>query len=373
MKLTRRACLQGMATGIVLGGLHAPLMPLPAFGAPSGKPALFYETLEDGRIHCLLCPNGCVTRQGELGRCKTRKNLGRVYQALTYNTPCVLSIDPPAKFPLFHYQIKGNAFSIATAGCNLSCQYCQNWQFSQSRVEDTRNFTLNAATVVAKAKKHGAGAIGFFYTEPIIYFEYMLDIATQARRAGLKTIMVTGGYINREPLEMLFPLIDAFVVGLKGFTEEYYRTIIGGSLEPVKKTLARIAASGRHLEVVTLLVPTLNDDGDTLKSLAAWYVKHVGADVPWHVTRFTPQYQLKGLPPTPVAVLENARAIGRGAGIRFVYTGNIPGHEGNHTLCPSCGTMLIERLGFQEVAAHLVNGACPRCGARIPGFWLSSS
>ena len=369
MKISRRTCLKGCAT--VLGMMAMPMFPssprLDAF--QNTHEAMFYEKLPNRQVHCLLCPNSCVREDGELGKCKVRKNIGGRYHALTYGVPCVLALDPVAKFPLFHFSVSGMAFSIATAGCNLSCQYCQNWQFSQSRVEETKNFSLTPEQVVSKAQDHKARAIGFFYTEPTIYFEYMIDIARYAKKAGLKTIMVTGGYINPTPMKMLLPIIDAFVVGLKGFSEKYYSDIIGGRLEPVKEALRLLLHSKRHFEVVTLLLPTMNDSREELIQLATWYRKNLGPDIPWHVTRFTPQYRLKSLPPTPVPVLEMARQIGRDAGIRFVYTGNIPGHEGNHTHCPSCGKLLIERLGFQEISRCMVGNACPECRTVIPGQW----
>ncbi len=345
---------------------------LPAGSNPGGfREAQHYEILPDGRVHCLLCPNGCVRKEGERSKCRVRESRGGKYYSLVYGLPCVIALDPVEKCPLFHFHVPGNAFSIATAGCNLGCQYCQNWQFSQKTVEETRNLTLSPEQVIEKAKEYKAEAVSFFYTEPTIYFEFMKDIAELAKKAGLPTIMVTAGYINPDPLRELFGLIDAFAVGLKGWTEDYYRNVIDGSLKPVLTTLETIAKSGKHLEVVTLVVPTLNDKPEDLKSLAGWVAKNLGPDVPLHFTRFNPQFKLKGLPPTPVGILEEARSGAMAAGIRFCYTGNIPAHEGNHTYCPKCRKLIIERLGIQVLSNLLKGGCCPFCATPIPGRWKS--
>ncbi|MBP7635783.1 radical SAM protein, partial [Candidatus Ozemobacteraceae bacterium] len=211
-----------------------------------------------------------------------------------------------------------------------------------------------------------------FYTEPTIYIEYMKDIARLAKKAGLPTVMVTAGYLQQKPLEDLLGLIDAFTVGLKGFTDEFYESVIKGRLPPVLDTLKRIAAAKKHLEIVTLLVPTLNDRETAIKAEADWLAEHLGLDVPLHFTRFNPQFQLKNLPPTPVGVLDRARQIAMGSGLRYVYTGNVPGHEGNHTYCPTCGRTVIERLGFQVLKNTLAGGACPACRTSIPGRWNGS-
>ncbi len=372
MGMDRRTFLKAGVCACGAAFLPAWLGPVPGAGAApalSDREASHYEVLADGRIHCLLCPNGCVRAEGERSRCLVREPRGGKYRALAYGLPCVLAMDPVEKCPLFHYRLPGNAFSIATAGCNLGCQYCQNWQFSQKRPEETRNFALTPAEVIKKAKEYKASAISFFYTEPTIYFEYMVDIARAARQAGLPTVMVTGGYINPAPLAELTALIDAFVVGLKGFSEDYYRQTVDGSLAPVLAALQAVKRAGRHLEVVTLLVPTLNDRLPAIEAEAAWLMQNLGPDVPLHFTRFIPQFKLKGLPPTPIQVLEQARAIGRKAGLKFVYTGNVPAHEGSHTWCPVCGKAVIERLGFQVLRNDLVNGVCPHCQTAIPGRW----
>ncbi|HEY9069300.1 MAG TPA: AmmeMemoRadiSam system radical SAM enzyme [Candidatus Ozemobacteraceae bacterium] len=369
--MDRRGFLRGCAGACFLAAVPVPAARcLAGDGLPANAhEAEYYEVLPDGRIHCRLCPNGCIRGEGERSRCRVREPRGGKYYTIAYMNPCVLAMDPIEKCPLYHFPIPGNAFSIATAGCNLNCRYCQNWQFSQKPPEETRTYRLGPAEVVAKALEYKAGGIAFFYTEPTIYIEYMKEVAREARKAHLATVMVTAGYIQPEPLEDLLGLIDAFTVGLKGFTEEYYRDVIGGSLQPVLETLKRIGAAKKHIEIVTLLVPTMNDQSASIEAEVKWLADTLGPDVPLHFTRFNPQYQLKNLPPTPVSTLDRARNAALKAGLRYVYTGNVPGHEGNHTFCPSCGKLLIERLGFQTLKNLLSGGACPACRTRIPGRW----
>ncbi len=369
MRLNRREFCRGIAAGCMAALLNPLEFPLLAATEEKWIEAQHYEVLPDGQIHCLLCPNGCYRTDGIRSKCRGREPKNGKYYSLVYGKPCVLSVDPVEKCPLFHYRVPSPAFSIATAGCNLSCQYCQNWQFSQSTPEEARGFVLPPAKVIEKALEYKTSAIAFFYTEPTIYFEYMKDIAVLAKEKKLTRIMVTGGYINEAPLKELFPLIDAFVVGLKGFTEDYYGKVVGGTLEPVLRTLKLVKSSGRHLEVVTLLVPTLNDDMKAIQAEIEWYTKNLGPEIPLHFTRFNPQYKLRGLPPTPVSVLEQARNLAIGAGLKYVYTGNVPGHEGNHTYCPACKTIVIERLGFKVLKDYVEKGKCPKCGAGIAGIW----
>jgi pyruvate formate lyase activating enzyme len=336
----------------------------------AGFPAEYIYRLDDGRLQCTLCPNLCVPAEGENGVCRARGLRDGRYVSLVYGLPCVLAIDPVEKMPLFHYHVHSPALSISTAGCNLTCQYCQNWQFSQKSPAETANFKFKPEEVIVRALDFQVQSIGFFYTEPTVYIEFMKDIARLARKNNLKTIMVTAGYIQPEPLHDLFDLIDMFVVGYKGFTEEFYREVIGGGLASVQNTLKAIKNSGRHLEVVSLLIPGKNDGEDQIKAGVDWFGANLGTDVPWHFSRFAPEYLLKNLPPTPNAILENARKMAMQAGIRFVYTGNNPGQEGNHTYCHSCGKKVIERLGFKVMRSLLSRGKCPDCAAQIPGIWL---
>ncbi len=368
--ITRRCFLQTSAALGAAGCLGSLCPPVFAAAKPlSDRTAEYAVKLDDGRWQCQLCPNGCVRGEGEDGHCRARGTRNGQYRSLVYGLPCVMAVDPLGKCPLFHFHVQGQGMSIATAGCNLNCQYCQNWQFSQNGPTDTENFTLPPEEVIRKAMDYQIGAICFFYTDPVIYIEYMKEIAKLARQAKLATVMVSAAFINEKPLADLFPLIDAFVIGWKGFTEEYYAKVIGGRMPPVQAALKAIKSAGKHLEVVSLLVPTLNDQPQPLEAGVKWFADNLGPDVPWHFSRFYPQYRLKNLPTTPTQVLENARKLAMGAGIRYVYTGNIPGHEGNHTWCHQCKTVLVERLGFQILKSALRSGKCPKCGTAVPGVW----
>ncbi|MEW6709051.1 MAG: AmmeMemoRadiSam system radical SAM enzyme [Candidatus Riflebacteria bacterium] len=336
----------------------------------SNHPAEYARKLDSGKWQCQLCPNGCMPAEGENGVCRARGVRNGQYTSLVYGLPCVIAIDPVEKMPLFHYHVKSPALSISTAGCNLACKYCQNWQFSQKTPVETSNFPMTPEDVVVRALDFQTHTIGFFYTEPVIYIEFMKDVARLARKNGLKTIMVTAGYIKPEPLKDLMELIDIFVVGLKGFTQDYYTDVISGMLDPVQQTLITLKNSKCHFEVVSLLVPGKNDSEEQLKLGARWFLDNLGPDVPWHFSRFVPEFQLKNLPPTPNTTLEMARNTALAAGIKYVYTGNNPGQEGNHTYCPGCGKKVIERLGFQVLRSLLSRGKCPDCGYQLPGVWL---
>ncbi|GAB4277738.1 MAG: AmmeMemoRadiSam system radical SAM enzyme [Candidatus Rifleibacteriota bacterium] len=339
-------------------------------GNESDHPAEYAVKNASGKWQCQLCPNGCMPAEGENGKCRARGVRNGQYKSLVYGLPCVIAIDPVEKMPLFHYHVKSPALSVSTAGCNLACQYCQNWQFSQKTPNETTNFAMTPDDVVVRALDFQAHTIGFFYTEPIVYIEFMKDVARKAKENSIKTIMVTAGYIRQEPLKDLFELIDMYVVGLKGFTQDYYTDVVSGLLAPVQQTLLNLKKSGKHFEVVSLLVPGKNDSEEHIKIGVKWFMDNLGPDIPWHFSRFVPEFKLKNLPPTPNEALEMARNTAMAAGMKYVYTGNNPGQEGNHTYCPGCGKKVIERLGFQVLRSVLTKGKCPDCGYQIPGVWL---
>ncbi len=335
------------------------------------RKADYWERLSGGRVRCLLCPNRCVLSPGETGACHGRMNRGGTLYSLTYGRPSVLALDTVEKSPLYHFNFREQALSIATAGCNLSCRYCQNWEVSQVKPDRVdKVFHLEPYEVIDRAKRHGVRAVNFFYTEPVVYYEYMRDIARLAKKQNMKTFCITAGYINPEPLEEMIPLVDAFVVGLKGFTDSFYRDIIGGRLEPVKDSLVTLA---RHrdktwFEIVTLLVPGYNDSSRTIKAMTEWIAGNIGREIPLHFTRFEPYYKMKDTPPTPPETLRRADGIAREAGLRYVYLGNLPGGEGSATVCPRCGETVIERINFTVIKNRLQKGKCP-CGETIPGRW----
>lgn len=347
-----------------------------AIGSPQIKitdlhKADYWTSLTDNKIKCQLCPNGCEVAPGENGKCHSRGNREGVFYSLVYSYPAVISLDNIEKTPLFHYQIKGQSLSIATTGCNLQCQFCQNWEYSQADFDITKAFYLEPSEVIARAKKNGADSINFFYTEPTIYFEYMRDIATLAKKENMTTFCITNGYINEDPLTELIPLIDAFAFGLKGFDEKFYSTYLGGTLEPVKKSLLLLARNKEKtwFEIVNLLVNGLNDDSEKINEMCQWIKDNIGTDVPLHFTRFEPYYLLKNLEPTPVSTLISARSSAQNIGLEYVYVGNLPGDDGCNTVCPECSKTLIERVNFETIKNNTDKGKCS-CGHQLPGHWI---
>lgn len=350
------------------------LLPRRTWGAQeqaSLHEALYWEQAADGATRCTLCPAACVRTPGTDGSCRARGNRDGSLYSLVYGRPAVISLDRIEKSPLYHFEIEGKAFSIATAGCNLHCRFCQNWPYSQEGPDAVKSYNLSPRDVIARAKKHKVNTINFFYTEPVVYYEYMIDIAQRAKKEGMQTVCVTAGFINPEPLLQLTELIDAFVFGLKGFDDTFYRTYIGCELEPIKRAL-KILSEKRDttwVEVVNLLVPGLNDSDASVRAMCAWLASDIGVDVPLHFTRFEPYYELKKVPPTPVETIRKAHAAAGAAGLQYVYMGNIPGSEGANTFCPKCGKAVVERVNFQVVKRHLKKGVCT-CGFRLPGQWL---
>jgi len=289
--------------------------------------------------------------------------------SVVYGNPCAVHVDPIEKKPFFHFLPGAAAFSIATAGCNLRCLYCQNWSISQFPPEETENIDLPPEDVIRYARQAEAPVIAYTYSEPTAYYEYMLATAQLARQAGIRNVVVSAGFINPEPLQALCEAVDAIKIDLKGYDPDFYREVCGAELGPVLDSLRVIHESGIHLEIVNLVVPTLNDDAEQLRSLARWVASELSPDVPLHFSRFYPQYKLTNLPPTPEETVDEARTIGLQEGMRFVYVGNVPGHPGNNTYCPSCGRAIILREGFAVVELHLRGNTCEYCRAQIPGVW----
>ncbi len=320
-------------------------------------------------VQCNLCPHRCIIADGERGRCRVRENRGGRLYSMVYGNPCAVHVDPIEKKPFYHYLPTAAAFSIATAGCCLSCLYCQNWTISQVPPEETQNIDLPPEGVVRYAQQYEAPVIAYTYSEPTIFYEYMLATAQLARKAGLRNVVISAGFINPEPLRELCQAVDAIKIDLKGYDEEFYREVCGGELGPVLRAIQTVYESGTHLEIVNLVVPTLNDNLDQLRALTRWVARDLSPDVPLHFSRFHPQYKLTNLPPTPVETLERAWEIAQEEGIKFAYIGNVPAHAANHTYCPACGEVLIRREGFSVVEYHIVNGTCEFCGEPISGVW----
>jgi pyruvate formate lyase activating enzyme len=289
--------------------------------------------------------------------------------SLTYGRPAAVHVDPVEKKPFYHFLPGAQAYSFGTAGCPLHCEFCQNWQLSQSRPEDHPGPFVPPAELVAAVRRSGAPIVAFTYDEPTVFAEYLIDVARAARQAGLRPVLVSCGIMNEAPLAEMCDVLDAIKIDLKGYSEEFYRQVSHAELAPVLRSIRQVAQRGVHLEIVNLVVPTLNDSEAMLQGLAGWLLDAVGPDVPVHFTRFHPDYRLQNLPPTPVETLERARAIALAKGLRYVYVGNVPGHPGNDTWCPRCGALVIRRSGFLIEEMHAKGGRCARCGAPIAGVW----
>ena len=338
-----------------------------------GHPARHWTALEEGRVACGLCPWECVVEEGARGRCQVRENRDGQYVSLVYGRMAAMHRDPIEKKPFYHFLPGSQAFSLATAGCNLDCSFCQNWTIARRRPEELPSVMLRPEEVAEQARQLGAPVIAYTYNEPTVQHEFIVDATEKAKAAGLHTVIVSNGFINPGPLKDLCRLVSAYKVDLKSIREDYYRQVVHGKLRPVLDTLVTLKSEGVWTEVVVLVVPTLNDSPQEAQELAAWVVKELGPDVPLHFSRFTPQYRLAHLPPTPVKTLERFRQTALDAGLRYVYLGNVPGHQGADTHCPSCGKRLVGRLGYRITEMHLEEGKCAFCGAAVAGFWTAPS
>ena len=320
-------------------------------------------------VQCLLCAQGCLIPAGGRGRCNVRYNHQGELRSLVYGRPVSVHVDPIEKKPFYHFLPGRLAFSLATVGCALHCKFCQNWEISQARPEDNPTGFVEPGTLVQSAVARAAPVVAFTYNEPTVFIEYLTDIARQARDMGLRPVLISCGFMNEAPLTELCGCLDAIKIDLKGFSPDFYRQVCSAELDPVLRSIRQAARSGVHLELVNLVVPTLNDSSGMLGELCRWVAGELGRDVPVHFTRFHPDYQLMHLPPTPVGTLEAAREAALAAGIRYAYVGNVPGHPGNHTYCPGCGKIIIQRRGFLIEADHIRDGSCSACGTAIAGVW----
>jgi pyruvate formate lyase activating enzyme len=331
--------------------------------------ARWWEAGADGRAHCFLCPRHCRLRDGQDGYCLARGNRGGTLVSLVHGAPAAVQVDPIEKKPFHHVLPGARTLSLGTTGCSLGCAFCQNWSLARGRPADGPATRLDPPEAVALARRLGCRAVAFTYNEPTVWGEYASDIAREARRAGLATLVVTNGYVTREAADDLFAPMDAVNVDLKAITDDFYRRVTLGRLSPVLDTLVHLAhETPAWLEVTHLVIPGLNDAPDHTRRLAAWMAEHLGPDVPLHLTAFHPDHRMLDRPPTPPETLRAASGIARREGLRFVYEGNVAG-DGGDTLCPGCGLRLIERRGFAVRARRLRDGACPGCGLALPGRW----
>ncbi len=331
----------------------------------AGAPARWWKPDGD-RLLCYLCPRYCRIGEGQSGFCFIRANRGGELVSMGYGRPAAIQIDPIEKKPLNHFLPGTRVFSMGTAGCNMGCKFCQNWEISKSKEDQVRSVSLSPEEVVARALETGCSSLAFTYNEPTIWGEYVIDISRLAREAGLKSVMVTNGYITMEALPEVYEFIDAANVDLKSFTEEFYRKVTLTHLEPVLASLVELQRRGVWIELTTLLIPTLNDAVEEARELATWVLRNLGAEVPLHFTAFHPDFRLMDLPPTPPATVEAARREALGLGLKYVYAGNIVTDAGGRTLCPACGATVIRRSWHAVEEYRLVEGRCA-CGYQIPG------
>ncbi|MCX7819477.1 MAG: AmmeMemoRadiSam system radical SAM enzyme [Kiritimatiellae bacterium] len=320
-------------------------------------------------VMCELCPRQCVLGPGERGDCRIRANLDGRLVALTWGAPCAIHLDPIEKKPLFHFLPGTPILSIATAGCNLHCKNCQNWEISQANPEDLDVVPLPPAGVVELALRERSPSIAYTYTEPVVWYEYTLDTARLARERGLRNVLVTAGYLREPPLRELAAVTDAANIDLKFMDDRLYREICDGELTPILRAIELFAALGVWVEITNLVIPTLNDRDEDLRAVARWVRQTLGPDTPLHYSAFYPQYRLRHLPPTPPETLRRARDIGRAEGLRYVYVGNVHVPEGEVTRCPACGAAVVRRVRYTVLENRVVGGACGVCAESIAGVW----
>ena len=331
--------------------------------------ARYYEKQPNRKIKCVLCPRECVIDDRERGYCGVRENRGGKYYTLVYSRVCSAHVDPIEKKPFFHFYPGTLAFSIATAGCNVNCKMCQNWEISQVRPEQVNSVYMPPQEVAALAKRNRCASIAYTYSEPTVFYEYMVDTADAGRAEGVKSVVVSGGYIKPEPLKELCRHVDAIKIDLKAFSEKFYAEVVVGEMKPVLDALVTMRKLGMWTEIVYLVVPTLNDGDPEFRGLAKWIKGNLGTDVPVHFSRFHPEYLLKTLPVTPLATLERAKSICDAEGLHYVYLGNVPAHPAEKTYCPKCRRVVVDREGYLIRAVHLNKGKCRYCQQPIAGVW----
>lgn len=334
------------------------------------KEAMFYEKKSGDYVKCCLCRFRCLIPQGKRGICMVRVNQGGTLFTLVYGKAVAEHVDPIEKKPLFHVLPGTRSFSIATVGCNFRCLHCQNYSISQPTGDalEIRGMNLSPAEIVAQAQANGCSSISYTYTEPTIYYEYAYETAVLARAAGLKNIFVTNGYITPEALSHIRPYLDAANIDLKGYSDRFYKEVVHAMLQEVLDSIVEFKRLGIWIELTTLVIPNWNDSDAELNGIAQFIAKEVGREVPWHISQFYPTFKLLDQPRTPLMTLNRARDAGKNAGLNYVYPGNVPG-QGEDTHCPSCGSVLIHRSGFDVKTSNLAGGRCGYCTFELDGVW----
>ncbi len=332
--------------------------------SPSKEAAFFERTGREAELRCLLCPRECVIAAGRAGFCRVRKNIGGILQATGYARCSSFAVDPVEKKPLYHFYPGSYIVSVGTIGCNLGCRFCQNWQIAHgdSPTQELRPETLVRAAMEERNLERRVIGIAYTYSEPVVWYEYVVDTAALARQEGLKNVLVTNGFIRKEPLREMLQLIDGMNVDVKAFNDDYYRKVCAGMVKPVLETVEEAYRAGCHIEITTLVLPGLNDSEAEIRDLARWLAS-VGKEIPLHFSRYFPNYRMT-LPPTPESTLRRCREIAM-EHLYYVFTGNMYDDEGQNTYCPSCGAMLLERSGLSLRGSRLEDHACPECGRAI--------
>ena len=329
----------------------------------------YFTPLGGGKVQCELCPKRCHVPKGKRGFCRVRENRkGKLY-SLVYGNPCAIHFNPIEMEPFFHVLPGTRSLSLATAGCNFECKFCQNWEIALAFPEDVYSYDIPPESAVKKAKDMRVRSIAYTYAEPIAFYEYMLDTAHLANKAGLLNIFHSNGFINADPLQNLCKVLDAAQIDLKGFTEIFYRELCEGELVPVLETMKLLKREKVHLEITNLMIPSRNDEMSEVREMCLWVKRELGTDIPMHFSRFYPLFRLRRLPPTSVSTLEKARALALSLGFEYVYIAKVPGHEACNTICPRCKKMIIQRIGYVLGEMHLNKGKCGYCGKPIPGIW----
>ncbi len=329
----------------------------------------FEPATERGVLRCVLCPWRCELREGQRGRCRVREQRNGRGVTLVHGRPALARDDPIELLPFFHVTPGERVLAVSTAGCNLECKFCEVWDMALSPPEEVLAYAMTPANVVSLAQAAEASAVGFAFGEPVVFIEYAEAIASLAREAGLKTLLQSAGYLEDAPLRRIASLLDGVNIDLKAMDEAFYERVVGGTLQPVLRTLKTLRALDLHLEVTNVLIPTLNDAPEQVRALCRWVHEELGRDTPLHFSRFYPLYRLANLPRTPVATLTRAREIALETGLRYVYLGKVPGHAAESTVCPECAETVIRRVGFVVDEVRLRDGRCAGCGATIPGLW----
>jgi pyruvate formate lyase activating enzyme len=333
------------------------------------KEALYYKKLKNNQVQCTLCPNFCVIQDNEYGNCKARKNIRGILYSMVYGKPVSVNIDPIEKKPQFHFLPGTKSYSIGTAGCNLHCKFCQNWEISQYSFDEVPYIEMPPEKVVEEALSNGCKSIAYTYNDPIVFTEYAIDTAKLAREKGLKNIFVTNGYINQEPLKDLCKSMDAFHIDLKGFNEKFYNDICEGKLNPVLETLKTLRKENKWFEIIHLTVTDLTDDPKEIEEMCNWIVKELGKDTVLHFSRFFPCWKMSDIPPTPEDRLYQAAEIAKTSGLNYVYIGNMLSGKWENTYCPKCNELLIERRWFEILKNKIKNSKCPKCKTKISGIF----